>query len=101
MLNKFHRVILTFFDILFNCLFPLYHVITASGLDPELLHSTSIFLSADTNFSLISICTATGFTENSELIFKKMKVIEKKQKCSIVKQNICFYSKNLCNTIIN
>lgn len=35
---------------------------TASGFDPELLHSTSIFLSADTNFSLTKICTATGFT---------------------------------------
>lgn len=53
---------LTFFANLFNCLVPFHHVITASGLDPELLHSTSYRLSADTDFSFVKICTAAGFT---------------------------------------
>lgn len=47
---------LTFFTNRFICLLPLHHVTVAgAGLEPELLHSTSYVLSADTNFSFVKI----------------------------------------------
>ena len=50
----------------FICRVPIHQVITASGREPELLHSTSYGLSTDTNFSLVRMCTATGFTGQGE-----------------------------------
>lgn len=41
---------------------PIHQLITAAGRDPVLLHSTSNGLSADTDFSLVTKCTARGFT---------------------------------------
>lgn len=60
--------ILTFFGSRLIWRLPIHHVIMAAGLEPELLHSTSNWRSADSAFSFVKICTATGFT------VKKMKV---------------------------
>ncbi len=60
---KTHK--LTFFTNRFICLLARHHVTVAgAGLEPELLHSTSYVLSADTNFSFVKIWTAVGFTVN-------------------------------------
>lgn len=48
-------------------LLPFHHVITASGLDPEVLHSTSYLLSAENCFSFVKILTVCGFTETKQL----------------------------------
>lgn len=59
---RFFRVILTFLANLLTGRLPFHHVIMASGLDPEVLHSTSYRLSADTCFSFVRIFTVCGFT---------------------------------------
>lgn len=44
------------------CLVPIHQVNTASGREPELLHSTSYDCPAERNLSLVRRCTAMGFT---------------------------------------
>lgn len=60
--TTFFNVILTFFASLLTGLVPFHHVITASGRDPDVRHSTSYLLSADTNFSCVRMLTLWGFT---------------------------------------
>jgi hypothetical protein len=57
-------VLLTFLANFLIWRLPFHQVITASGREPELLHSTSYRFSADTNFSFVRMCTAAGFTGN-------------------------------------
>lgn len=45
-----------------NCRFPLYHVIIAFGLDPELSQETSYLRSAINELGLFCISTVSGFT---------------------------------------
>lgn len=45
-----------------NCRFPLYHVIIAFGLDPELSQVTSYLRSATNELGLFSISAVSGFT---------------------------------------
>lgn len=46
-----------------NCRFPLYHVIIAFGLDPELSQETSYLRSATNELGLFCISTVSGFTK--------------------------------------
>lgn len=52
--------------------FPFHQVIIASGRDPDVRHSTSYRLSADTDFSFVKIVTDTGFTIAQK---KKKKIV--------------------------
>jgi hypothetical protein len=64
--QKIQTVRLTFLVIRFIWRLFFHHVITASGREPDDLHSTSYRLSADTCLSLVVMCTATGFTVNKQ-----------------------------------
>lgn len=61
-----NMLLLTFFANLLTGLLPFHHVITASGRDPDVLHSTSYRLSAETCFSFVKIVTLWGFTGKKE-----------------------------------
>lgn len=56
------QILLTFRTGRFICFEPRHQVITAAGFDPELLHSISYVLSAETNARFAKIWTAAGFT---------------------------------------
>lgn len=58
--------LLTFFANFLTGLLPFHHVMTASGLDPDVLHSTSYRLSADTCLSFVRMFTVWGFTETMQ-----------------------------------
>lgn len=60
--RKFKNVILTFLAICLTWWFPFHQVITASGLEPELVHSISYVLNADKWALLFVIFTSNGFT---------------------------------------
>lgn len=57
-----NEIILTFLMSRLICLLPNHQDKMAAGLEPELTHSMSYDLSADTNRSLVRMCTAAGFT---------------------------------------
>lgn len=48
--------------VLLNCLFPLYQVMIAGGLEPADSHTTSYLLSATSGFTALSIFAVKGFT---------------------------------------
>lgn len=56
------NTILTFRIGRFICFVPRHQVIKAAGFDPELLHSISYVLSAETNARFAKMWTAAGFT---------------------------------------
>lgn len=67
----------------FICFVPRHQVIAAAGFDPELLHSISYVLSAETNARFAKMWTAAGFTG-----FRKMKnKMEKSEKPKIRNSN--------------
>lgn len=75
---------LTFFANRLTGLLPFHHVIIASGRDPDVLHSTSYLLSADTYFSCVIIFTDLGFT-GKKMLLKKVMFIQKKKKSTSLK----------------
>lgn len=80
------QILLTFRTGRFICFVPRHQVITAAGFDPELLHSISYVLSAETNARFAKIWTAAGFTiqwEKSkwrELKYKEPKKVQETRK---------------------
>lgn len=83
--------ILTFRTGRFICFVPRHQVIKAAGFDPELLHSISYVLSAETNVRLAKIWTAAGLTVKKEMLemMRERKRKRKKYKCSIVLLKEC------------
>lgn len=55
-----------------SCRFPLYHVITAFGLEPVLSHITSYLLSATSVAGGLLISTVSGFTINYAKDFRNL-----------------------------
>lgn len=70
-LYPFLLSILTFRTGRFICFVPRHHVIKAAGFDPELLHSISYVLSAETNARFAKIWTAAGFTVHDKKVREK------------------------------